>query len=118
MVMVLPLFTMLVIVTGACVTQVLTVTLAAGVEVLALTVLLPRYLAVMLCRPSARPVTEYEAVPPDKVCVPSTVTPSRNCTVSPAVPLVTVAVRLRGAPKQRVLGTEPSVVDRKSTRLN
>src|ERR1035438_63018 len=91
----LPLSTTLVIVTGDLVTQILTVTLAAGEEVLGLAMLVPRYLAVMLCGPTARPEVEYVATPLDKAPVPSTVTPSRNCTVSPLAPPVTVADRLR-----------------------
>src|SRR5215470_6215964 len=58
-----------------------TFTLTA-VEVAALYVLSPEYLAVMLCAPAALKLTEREACPPLTVTgVPKAVVPSMNCTV-------------------------------------
>src|ERR1017187_10110195 len=74
-------------------------------EVLWLAVLFPRYVAVILvCAPATRVETGSVATPPDKGAVPSEVALSKNCTLSPLLPPVTVAVRLTVVPRHTELG--------------
>ena len=76
----------------------LTVTATAG-EVLPVSLASPLYTAVMLCTPADNVETDNVALPPLTGEVPSTVVPSRNCTVPFAAAGDTAALKITGWPE-------------------